>query len=242
MNEAPSPEDLAEMGLDSNEFNIPKARAKVKHKKRNRKHAHAAPKCKIDERKPVRPPNSIKNDRIVYVEPAEGKIEQPVGYIPISKADSKCQEENDESAEVSEMKVKDLLAQKQKIQQQKPHKRMETDDITAQVDAMFQKESVFEQKVAGESKVSSDDDGSRLPRNYSKPFAEPLGIMPHSSKEEVREEEGKVEVVVKVLSSQDGPEELFKYLRADGLPLWWIRSKTKDGRMYYQNNMEKHTA
>jgi len=234
MNEAPSPEDLAEMGLDSNKFDIPVARPKVKAKKPNRKHARAAPKCNIDERKPVRPPNSIKNDRNAYVEPSEGKREQPVGYIPIIKADSKCPEENDESAEVSEMSVKDILAQRQKIQQQK--------DITAQVEARFPKESAFEQKVAGESKESSDDDGSRLPRNYSKPFAEPIAIMPHSSKEEVREEEGKAEVVVKVLSSQDGSEELFKYLRADGLPLWWIRSKTKDGRMYYQNNMEKHTA
>jgi len=230
MNEAPSAEDLAEMGLDSNKFDInPAARRKVKPKRSKREHAPSVPRSNINEPKPVRPPNSIKKDINATVEASEGKIDHHVALIG-------------ESIKVSEIEEKDFFSQKQKIQQVNPHTRLGTDDIKAQVDAMFQKESAFEQKIAGESKESSDDDGLKLPRNYSKPFAEPIGLMPESSKEEVCEDKGNGEVVVKVLSNQDGLEQLSMYLREDGLPLWWIRRETKDGRMYYQNNMQKQTS
>jgi len=245
MNEAPSARDLMEMGLDANKFDInPAVRSKVKHKKSKPQQVPVAPQwVNIDERKPVRPPNCIKNDKKIKVESSEAKWEQHAEYVPKNKADSNCQEKDNESKEVSEMQPNYLLAQKQKNgQQEKSHKEISTENITAQVEAMFQKESTFEQKMSVESKESSENEGSRVPRNYSKPFAEPIGIMSESSKEEVREEEGKGELVVKVLSSQDGPEQLSMYLRADGLPLWWIRRKTNDGSMYYQNNMEKQTS
>merc|ERR1719184_339429 len=103
MNEAPSAEDLAEMGLDSNKFDInPAARRKVKPKRSKREHAPSAPKSNINEPKPVRPPNSIKKDINAKVEASEGKRDHHVSLIV-------------ESIKVSEIEEKDFFSQKQKI-------------------------------------------------------------------------------------------------------------------------------
>lgn len=245
-NEAPSPDELLEMGFDGREFDINagasrkiKSKPKPKpvkfspHPKDNLKPDPGQSSSGEENNKESKEPESL--------ERKEGQLEN--GLHTQHELDGEVKEV------ISESTVRKLQQVQQPIEafvnedkpnkHEKPHQRITTADIASQVDAMFQQEVFLENNVDESKHSSSETADAVIPsREYCKPLS-PAGIKSEVSEQEAHEDHGKFG---KVLPSEDELQKLSMYLHADGLPFWWIRRETNDGKIFYQNNMEKNTS
>lgn len=223
MNKAPSTLDLLEMGLDSSKFDL---------------NTERRPKSKA---KPVRQQAEPRD--YPQPEPEQDSIrmewEKEVKEVNYSKALGKKRRGKAVRRKLTDSESKwtstssigsDLVILGKK---EKPHQRL------APTSQGILLESALEAKTLEDSKQSYIEiKNAAIP---SKPFAEPLIMISKSSKDEAVESEER-ELFTKTISRKDGPKELYRYLKAGGLPVWWMRRETSDGRIYYQNNMVKKTS